>query len=514
MSFTGISLQSNDGSPVVLLKEEDKEQVKVNLIQALLSEPQKSIQDLLAETLHYIAIYDFPQKWPSLLPTLQHFIQQTDPSQALQIHNALVALRKVCKRYEYKAKEERGPLNAIVDQFFPYLLPLAQRLVSPQENSLEAALTLKQILKIFWSSTQFFIPESAGGATVLCLSNPTTLQPWFEILEKTLSKPLPEASTGLEPLNQPESKEDRESWPWWKVKKWAAQIMVRLFSRYGVPSYVEKEGQVFAQYFSKHAAPQFLGPVCETLNLRPSGQFCTDRVIHLCLSFVDLATELASTYKMLKPHLEFILYKVCFPTICLSPDDEDLFENDPHEFIHKQNSPLNDFVDPRTTSLTVVNNLVKHRGQDVIGGLLTFLNDILQNYSNGSQDHIQKEGSLQIIGSLAVPLFQKKKYASQIEPLLVTHVFPEFRSPIGFLRCRACCMVQDFDFVKWTDGGSNLNNLINFVLQALSDSALPVQIEASKVRILSIACNCDFILLLIFSSCYCNKLCIGTPLSN
>ena len=435
----------------------------------------KSIQDLLAETIHHIAIHDFPDKWPTLLPTLMNCVQQPQ-SHPLSIHNALVALRKVCKRYEYKAKEERGPLNDIVNQFFPHLLSLAQRLINPDENSLEAALTLKQILKIFWSSTQFFLPQSSpspSNTSTLSLSNPESMQPWFVVLEKSLSKPL---------VNQPETNHERESWPWWKVKKWAAQIMVRLFSRYGVPSYVEKEGKNFAVYFSQHVALQFLGPVCETLNLRPSGQFCTDRVLHLCLSFVELATEFASTYKMLKPHLNFLLYEVCFPTICLSQKDIDLFENDPHEFIHKQSSPLTDFVDPRTTAITVVTHLVKHRGQDVVNGLMTFLNKILQDYNNGSLNHIQKDGSLQIIGSLSEVLFRKKKYVSQVEPLLVTHVFSDFRNQVSYLRSRACCIVQQFDFVQWTDDGTNLKILIQLVLESLGDPALPVQIEASKVR--------------------------------
>lgn len=489
VSIMGISLQSCDGSQQVLLKEGDKEQLKIMLIEALLAEPEKSIQDLLAETVHHISKYDFPEKWPALLPTLHHFIHQTDMTQALQIHNALVALRKVCKRYEYKAKDERGPLNAIVDQFFPILLVLAESLSDPNQHSLEAALTLKLILKIFWSSTQFFIPESAGSGSTLSLANPQSLQPWLLVLQRVLSKPLPEASSG-EAFHQPESKEDREIWPWWKVKKWAAQIMVRLFSRYGVPSGAEKECEAFARYFSTEAAPQILGPVFETLNLRPSGKFCTDRVVHLCLSFVDLAVEPSTTYKLMKLHMDFILYKVCFPIICLSQDDIELFDNDPHEFIHMRNSPFNEFIDPRTTATQVVTSLVKHRGQDVINGLLVFLNNILQSYCNGSQNHVEKDGCLHLIGSLAIELFKKKKYSSQIEPLLVTHVFPEFRSSVAFLRSRACCMIQDFDFVQWSDGGANLNNLIQLVLQSLGDRTLPVQIEASKVRsIICIHCH-------------------------
>ncbi|KAL7552620.1 hypothetical protein ACHAWF_017607 [Thalassiosira exigua] len=348
---------------------------------------------------------------------------------------------------------------------------------------------LKQILKIFWSSTQFYLPGgnaadgSAAAGPSPALANPDAMEPWFGVLRAVLTKPLPEASTGLEPRNQPESVEERNAWPWWKAKKWAAQIMTRLFSRYGIPNYAEDEVKEFAKYFSQNVAPSFLGPVCETLGLRPSGRFCTDRVVHLCLNFVDLAVELAPTYKLLKPHMEFLLYKVCFPAMCLTEEDIDEFENDPHEFVHKQNSPLADFYDPRISAITLVTSAVKYRGQDTLRPLLGFLNEILQRYSatpEGERNHVEKDCALLTLGSLSEILLGKKKYASELEGLMVTSVFPDFSSPVGFLRCRACWMVQRFSAVTWTDDGSHLRELIQLVLQRLSDPALPVQIEASK----------------------------------
>eukprot|EP00979_Chaetoceros_neogracilis_P016432 scaffold8025_cov188-Chaetoceros_neogracile.AAC.2 len=406
-SFMGTTIDGNDATRQVVLSEDDKDFVRVNLVGALLSEPEKSMQDLMAETLHSIAIHDFPTKWPTLLPTLlQAVALSNDSSQALRVHNALLALRKVCKRYEFKPREHRGPLNEIVSQSFPLLLPLAQRLCDPNENSVEAAMMLKQILKIFWSATQFYLPGDAGGnGSSPSLQNPQGMQPWFEVLQRSLAKPLPDDI-------QPKSLDQRNAWPWWKVKKWASQIMTRLFSRYGIASYAEDEAKDFAAYFSQNVAPQFLGPVCETLNLRASGQFCTDRV-------------------------------VCFPTICLSPEDIELFENDPHEFVHRQNSPLADFYDPRMSAITLITNIVKHRGKDVTPRLLAFLQDNLQRYatsSNETKNPKEKDGTLLVLGSLAEILFSKKKYSSEVEGLLVSSVFPDFVSPAGFLRSRACWM--------------------------------------------------------------------------
>ena len=534
LSLAFTETPQGDNPVSILLSETDKDMVRVLLTKVILMEAEKSIRDLLAEALHFIAVQDYPNNWPQLLPTLLstiaaystldvHNTDHTVTPITLQVYNALFALHRLCKRYEYKPKDQRGPLLTIVDYSFPLLLPMAHSLLQPsttehekaKEYSNEPALILKQILKIFWSCTQFYLPGTEGitiedGKATGSLQNPSTwnhtslvtpegIQPWFSILLMALSKPLPEQ------FQPTKSMEERNAWPWWKVKKRACQIVARLFSRYGYPKYAEDELKDFSRFFSSTAAPQFLGPICELLSLRPRGMFCTDRVVHFALTFMDLAIELAPTYKILKPHLDFLMYHVCFPTICFNADDLDVFTNDPHEFIRRQNSPLSDFYDPRLSALGVINNLVKHRGKDVAGPLLSFLTNILQGYDSArrielaasvgggentivpsslpEQLHIQKEGALLVIGSLSFSILSKKKFASEVEIMMVTSIFPEFRSPIGFLRYRACSMVEQFhDVVQWSDDGTRFRTLIHLVLQRLTDPELPVQIEASKVN--------------------------------
>ncbi|KAL3779480.1 hypothetical protein HJC23_000039 [Cyclotella cryptica] len=468
-SYLGVALSSADGatnpdgtpqkSP--LLSEEDKAIVKQKLIECLLSEPDKSICDLMAETVHSISIHDFPASWPELLPVLLNAVSMSsDPSQGLRVHNALLALRKL------------PPAPS------PRTAPLGPQRTEPRGGH-DAQANSQDILELYAvlpprgpKQSRWIGHERSSPA----LANPDAMGPWFDVLRAVLAKHLPEES-------QPASKEERNAWPWWKCKKWAAQIMTRLFSRYGIPSYAEEEVKEFAKYFSQNVAPQFLGPVCETLNLRPSGQFCTDRVVHYCLNFVDLAVELADTYKLLKPHMEFLLYKVCFPAMCLTEEDIQEFENDPHEFVHKQNSPLADFYDPRMSAITLVTSAVKYRPKDIMQPLLGFLTEILTRYNTteeASRNHIEKDCALLVFGSLSEILLAKKKYASELEGLMVSSVFPDFNSQIGFLRCRACWMVQRFSNTPWSDDGTHLRTLTQLVLQRLSDPALPVQIEASK----------------------------------
>ena len=42
---------------------------------------------------------------------------------------------------------------------------------------------------------------------------------------------------------------------------------------------------------------------------------------------------------------------------------------------------------------------------------------------------------------LLLCLVQRKKYSSQLESMLVAHVFPEFRSSLGYMRARVSAIV-------------------------------------------------------------------------
>ncbi|CAN0190200.1 unnamed protein product, partial [Laminaria digitata] len=49
---------------------EHKATFRCNILEALLRETDKSIRDILAETVKIVASYDFPDDWPALVPTI------------------------------------------------------------------------------------------------------------------------------------------------------------------------------------------------------------------------------------------------------------------------------------------------------------------------------------------------------------------------------------------------------------------------------------------------------------
>lgn len=77
-----------------------------------------------------------------------------------------------------------------------------------ENNTMEGCMVLKVCLKIFWSCTNYALPTVANVDVNL----------WFQMLTYLLNKPLPEASSGAEPTGQPVTAEEREAWPWWKVR--------------------------------------------------------------------------------------------------------------------------------------------------------------------------------------------------------------------------------------------------------------------------------------------------------
>ena len=129
------------------------------------------------------------------------------------------------------------------------------------------------MLNILWSSTNFYLPGKQGGSIggdgsgsvspplASILADPCVLKIWFDVFTAILTNIFTEASTGLDLRGQPTTVGEKNAWPWWKAKKWPAQTMSHLFSRYAIPSYAEYEVKYFPSHFSANVVTQFQGPV-------------------------------------------------------------------------------------------------------------------------------------------------------------------------------------------------------------------------------------------------------------
>jgi hypothetical protein len=221
-----------------------------------------------------------------------------------------LALRKLAKRYEFKPKTDREPFNQMLQLTLPVLQELLKHLI--HHNSIEAAQVMRLCFKIFWSSTVYLLPTNVTGIDVNL---------WFNLIAEIMNKRLPEASEGIEPAGQPTDPHERKTWPWWKLKKWTSRIMTHFLQRYGNPRYCTDEDKAFATFFRESTSIVLLAPAMNNLQMKAQGQYITDDVHRSCLTFLNNCSEMAPPYKIMKPHLQFILFEAVFPTLCLSKDE-------------------------------------------------------------------------------------------------------------------------------------------------------------------------------------------------
>lgn len=378
------------------------------------------------------------------------------------------------KNFEYRSDERLEPLFQLVEAVFPMLLNMLAQLQS--NNSLEAANMMHLIMKTYWSCVKTNLPPH--------IAQTENVVAWMNLFRAIIAKPLPEASEGAEPFGQPTDEEERGKWPWWKLKKWALQILCRFYTRYGNPKKAEEAYVEMSTVYRNQLAPELLPCVLETLALRKNGRFCPDRVVQLCLVFLQEAVDSSVAYKLLKPHLAFLLFEVVHPVLCLTPKDLALWAEDPHEFVRKTNDVFEDFLDPVYAAANLLADLCTKRGKDCLTNVLTFYTGILNAYllaPEAERDYIQKDAALHALFSLDGVLTKSKVHKAQVETMIVTHILPEFTNPHGFLRLRACKVFSRkyMEAIKFANE-QTLVAIVNGMLACMFDPELPVRIEAAK----------------------------------
>lgn len=199
------------------------------------------------------------------------------------------------------------------------------------------------------------------------------------------------------------------------------------------------------------------------------------------LAFLDECVKPKSMWNHLKPNMDNLISHVLFPLLCQSDEDIELFETDPSEYLHRKLNFYEEVSAPDVAATSFLVTLTKSRKKQTFT-ILNFVNGIVGKYELAPDDQKnprEKEGALKMIGTLAsVILGKKSPIADQVEYFFVRHVFPEFRSPHGFLRARACDTLEKFEELDFKDP-NNLLIIYRNILESMADPELPVRVEAA-----------------------------------
>ncbi|KAL9637334.1 MAG: hypothetical protein Q9164_002255 [Protoblastenia rupestris] len=280
--------------------------------------------------------------------------------------------------------------------------------------------------------------------------------------------------------------DERERNHFWKTKKWAYANLNRLFVRYGHPASNQKNASPemveFSKSFLTNFAPEILKGYLQQIEKWASKTTWLSKAsLSYTLMFLDECIKPKSMWKLLRPHLDTLNSHVLFPILCQSDEDIELFNSDPPEYLHRKLNFYEEVSSPDVAATNFLVSLTKSRKEQTFS-ILNFVNGIVNKYELAADDQKnprEKEGALRMIGTLAsVILGKKSPIADQVEYFFVRHVFPEFRSPHGFLRARACDTLGKFERLDFKDP-SNLLTIYRNILESMADPDLPVRVEAA-----------------------------------
>ena len=150
----------------------------------------------------------------------------------------------------------------------------------------------------------------------------------------------------------PASTDEQDGWIWWKGKKWVLHLTTRFFKNYGSVERTKDGEKIFAEMFTVRGSRcmdlskgvmslqanlsipmleahiQFLDRIAQL-------PFSHDRVYAQLVNYMEHATNIPQTYKILKPHLKPMLINIVFPLLCFNDTDAQLMIEDPEEYVRK-----------------------------------------------------------------------------------------------------------------------------------------------------------------------------------
>ena len=448
-----------------LISDQEKASVRARLV-PIIAHAQPNTRAQLIVALQKILHCDFPRQWPDFVDITLKLLNTQDVSSVFAGLQCLLAL---CRTYRYKLGDSRGDFDKIVDATFPQLLSIGNSLV--QETSLEAGEMLRTLLKAYKHAIYFELPKG--------LRTYETTVGWCTLFLSVAGKNPPENSM-MEDLDE------REMNHWWKCKKWAYVNLNRLYVRYGNPTDIQKSnGEDYTEYakmFMQNFAPEVLRGYLQQIEkwIRKE-TWLSKPCLSFTLSFMDDCVKPKTMWDAMKPHMPILIEHLVFPVLCQTDEDLAQFEEEPAEYLHRKLNFYEEVSAPDVAATNFLVTLTKARRKQTFE-ILTFINNIVNKYEAAPDDQKnprEKEGALRMIGTLAgVILGKKSPIADQVEYFFVRHVFPEFRSPHGFLRARACDTLEKFESLDFKDP-NNLTIIYRNILESMADPDLPVRVEAA-----------------------------------
>ena len=437
------------------LQEEEKQLIKENLVKCLKLSVEESIRVQFEEIAYVIGRHD-----KNLEVILTHISQCFSTDNLDEIYAGLNALFQLTKRYEYVVSEKRAGLKPIITRFFDKVLELMSHIVN-----LNHFYHLNLIVQIFWVS---FYLDYFGD-----LVNESKLETWFEGFRVVLSYQYENIVITDHYEQEAKSKD-----PKYQAMKWVSQILYRFFSRFHDYKAQINSNVMIGQAFTSKWARIYLDSIIAHV-FTSRLLFIPDITMNYYIKYLNQAIKYPPTCEYLSSLKlesgEFVIPSlitgIITPTVAKTPYDEELWNDNPIEYIRRGSDLSSVYYSACNSSLDLLDTLCSH------GYLQQFLSYLTSSLGN-QLPAITKESLMNQVGSVSGLLQSEPSLLSTIEAMLSAHIFPELSSPIGFLKARALWVYGQFSSIPFSSP-EHQSSVLAQVCTLVQDPSLPVKFEAA-----------------------------------
>lgn len=368
------------------------------------------------------------------------------------LYAGLSLLGQVCKQYEYATNvNKRSVLVNLSNNFMPMLIELLERLI--ESSSEQAFLHMQVILATYWSVFYFEVPP------ILCIEE--NLKRWINSFYNILNGTL---------LSSSINSSDHEQVPQWICKKWAAQIVFRFFSRYFIKLYLKDHNLLICEYFQNNWATQFFKLIVGAV-LNQKNQLLTDSVLNFYIKYITQSIKFEPLLKEFKPELAGrMLINVSLPLLAIKESDQELWSDNPIEFIRKNEDEIKAYYSKKTSAISLILSLCEK------GYLVPFFNylnaELLKN-----PDWIRKDSLFLALGSISDLVKASDRIKTEIQTLLETFILHEYLSENNFLKYRCAWVFLKYAQVPFSNVSAQ-EAVLKRTCQLMVDPELPIRYSA------------------------------------
>lgn len=381
---------------------EDRTTVK-NLIVALMLRSPEQIQRQMSDAVSIIGREDFPERWPNLL---QEMINHFKTGEFHIINGVLQTAHSLFKRYRYEFKSQDlwTEIKYVLDNFakpltelFVATMELANKYADNPEALKVIFSSLVLIAKIFYSLNYQDLPEFFED-------NLDTWMTHFKTLLTVDNKLL-------------KTDEDEE-----------AGLLEQLKSQIceNVALYVQKYGEEF----TKHV-PDFVRAVWHLLT-STGQQVKYDLLVSNAIHFLSAVADRPQNKELFEDPaiLSSICENVIVPNMEFRTSDEELFEDNPEEYI-RRDIEGSDVDTRRRAACELVKELARFFEAQITQVFSQYITAMLQTYAKDPSSHWKnKDAAIYLVTSMAAKGQTVKHGITQTSELVnISDFFREYISP-------------------------------------------------------------------------------------